>query len=95
MALLLLAALACDLCAVGLLLYAVSRGEVDTMAAKQTVTRADLLVAEAKLELALGVTRAALKLCEPEGQLVQKGELDACNAAGNQALDAGNLLKGA
>ena len=93
--LLLFAAFLCDLAAVCLMLYVSMRTGVEPMPTKKTITRADLLVAEAKLELALGVTRGALKLCEPEGQLVQMGEIDACNAAGNQALDAGGLLKGA
>ena len=61
---------------------------------KNPITREDLLAAETKLEVSLSFTRGALRLCEPEGLLVQKTDLDAADVAANLALDAGHLLKG-
>lgn len=91
---LLLAAYALDLCAVGLMLYAACRTEVEPMAAKilKPPTREDLLEAEKLLVSALNITREALALSEPEPR--EKHDVDAAKVAGDLALDAGGLLKG-
>jgi hypothetical protein len=88
---LILFALACDLCAMGLMLYAACRTEVEPMARKP-VTRDNLLAAETLLESALATVRVALKLSDPEP--AQKHDRDAADLAADLALDAGGLLKG-